>query len=124
MKADWSPSSSTIAQLRAGSHTVPTSAIPRVSQVETPHRSCGGGAQKTLGADTQISEDPAWSGPGWSPHGRMTGGRYMLHDFRAALSIRFVYGQCVFVLWFFGCGAAWEPYLTGEENGCVKVVRI
>lgn len=40
VKAEGSPSSSMTEQLRLGSHMVPTSAIPNVSQVVAPHRSC------------------------------------------------------------------------------------
>lgn len=40
MKADGSPSSSMTEQLLLGSHMVPTSAMPKVSQVVAPHRSC------------------------------------------------------------------------------------
>lgn len=40
VKADGSPSSSMTEQLLLGSHMVPTSAMPRVSQVVAPHRSC------------------------------------------------------------------------------------
>lgn len=39
VKAEGRPSSSITEQLRLGSHMVPTSAMPRVSQVEAPHRS-------------------------------------------------------------------------------------
>lgn len=39
VKADGRPSSSITEQLLFGSHMVPTSAMPRVSQVEAPHRS-------------------------------------------------------------------------------------
>lgn len=42
VRADCSPSSSTMAQLRSGSQAVPTSAMPRVSHVVAPHRSWGG----------------------------------------------------------------------------------
>lgn len=40
VKAACKPSSSMIEQLRFRSQTVPTSAIPRVSHVLAPHRSC------------------------------------------------------------------------------------
>lgn len=40
VKAEGRPSSSITEQLLLGSHMVPTSAMPRVSQVEAPHRSC------------------------------------------------------------------------------------
>lgn len=40
VKAEGSPSSSMTEQLLLGSHMVPTSAMPRVSQVVAPHRSC------------------------------------------------------------------------------------
>lgn len=40
VKAEGRPSSSITEQLLFGSHMVPTSAMPRVSQVEAPHRSC------------------------------------------------------------------------------------
>lgn len=40
VKAEGSPSSSMTEQLRLGSHMVPTSAIPSVSHVVAPHRSC------------------------------------------------------------------------------------
>ena len=42
VKAEGSPSSSITEQLLLGSHMVPTSAMPRVSQVVAPHRSCRG----------------------------------------------------------------------------------
>lgn len=41
VKAEGRPSSSITEQLLFGSHMVPTSAMPRVSQVDAPHRSCG-----------------------------------------------------------------------------------
>lgn len=41
VKAEGNPSSSMTEQLRLGSHMVPTSAMPSVSQVVAPHRSCG-----------------------------------------------------------------------------------
>lgn len=40
VKAEGRPSSSITEQLLLGSHMVPTSAIPRVSHVVAPHRSC------------------------------------------------------------------------------------
>lgn len=40
VKAEGRPSSSITEQLLFGSHMVPTSAMPRVSQVEAPQRSC------------------------------------------------------------------------------------
>lgn len=52
VKAEGSPSSSMTEQLRLGSHMVPTSAIPSVSQVVAPHRSCrtwGQGVRTSLG---------------------------------------------------------------------------
>lgn len=39
VKAEGRPSSSITEQLLLGSHMVPTSAMPRVSQVDAPHRS-------------------------------------------------------------------------------------
>lgn len=53
VRADCSPSSSTMAQLRSGSQAVPTSAMPRVSHVAAPHRSWVGGEQ-------------GWGGASWS----------------------------------------------------------
>lgn len=41
VKAVGKPSSSMTEQLLFGSHMVPTSAMPRVSQVVAPHRSWG-----------------------------------------------------------------------------------
>lgn len=45
VKADGSPSSSITEQLLLGSHIVPTSAMPSVSQVVAPHRSCRDGGR-------------------------------------------------------------------------------
>lgn len=45
VKADGSPSSSITEQLLLGSHIVPTSAMPSVSQVLAPHRSCRDGGK-------------------------------------------------------------------------------
>ena len=46
VKAEGSPSSSITEQLLLGSHMVPTSAMPRVSQVVAPHRSCREGRSR------------------------------------------------------------------------------
>lgn len=49
VKAEGSPSSSITEQLLLGSHMVPTSAMPSVSQVVAPHRSCPGRGEAEAG---------------------------------------------------------------------------
>lgn len=84
VKAEGSPSSSMTEQLRLGSHMVPTSAIPNVSQVVAPHRSCQSQREGVSPGDSTDAAVPLshlipgvphtgsyrWEGSpkGWEPH--------------------------------------------------------
>lgn len=65
VKAVGKPSSSMTEQLLFGSHMVPTSAMPRVSQVVAPHRSWGHVGKKNkllLAAANPVSSGPVHRG--------------------------------------------------------------
>ena len=76
VKAEGSPSSSITEQLLLGSHMVPTSAMPRVSQVVAPHRSCPGGEKQRPAGVRDVMWGPVEK-EGHSTHSQTTGTHHL-----------------------------------------------